>query len=171
MKSFFLSIATLCLTTLCFTQTPAIKSFYDKYKNQEEVTDIKLKGWVLKLASTFAEEEDAERLLKKITQLRVMIMEDGNLVGTSEYKNLLKSVKKDRFEELMKIKDEGSNIDILLREKGDTITDVLVLISGTDGFVMLSLEGALKFSDLNDIEIDIEGGDSFKKIPEKRPRA
>jgi len=174
MRKFIMSVALLCMTAVCFGQTPAIQSFYSKYKNQENVTDIKLKGWVLKLASTFADEEDAERLLKNITHLRVLIMEEGNLVGVSEYKQLIKSVKQDRFEELMKIKEEGSSIDFLIREKGDTITDVLILVSGEDGFVLLSLEGALQFKDLHNLEIDVEGGENFKKIPRDRgevPRA
>ena len=164
----------LCLTVLCFGQSPAIQSFYGKYKDLENVTDIKLQGWVLKLASTFADEEDAERLLKKITHLRVLVMENGNLVKTSEYQQLIRSVKKDRFEELMKIKEDGANIDFLIREEGETITDVLILVSGEDGFVLLSLEGALQFKDLHNLEIDIQGGENFKKIPKNRgdvPRA
>lgn len=169
-----ISIALLCTTVLCFGQSPAIQSFYNKYQNLENVTDIKLKGWVLKLASTFADEENAENVLKKITQLRVLVMEEGNLVDATEYQKLIRSVKKDRFEELMKIKEDGANIDFLIREDGDTITDVLILISGEEGFVLLSLEGALQFKDLHQLEIDVEGGDSFKKIPKNRgdvPRA
>lgn len=164
----------LCLSILCFGQNSAIQSFYGKYKDLENVTDIKLQGWVLKLASTFTDEEDAERILKKITHLRVLIMEDGNLVGAAEYQKLIKSVKKDRFEELMKIKEDGSNIDFLIREEGETITDVLILVSGEDGFVLLSLEGALQFKDLHNLEIDVEGGENFKRIPKNRgdvPRA
>lgn len=174
MFKFIAGLALLCLTSVCFSQTPAIHSFYEKYKNLENVTDIRLQGWVLKLASTFADEEEAESLLKKITHLRVIVMEEGNLVKADEYNRLIKSVKKDRFEELMKIKEDGSFIDIMIREEGETITDVLVLISGEDSFVLLSLEGALRFKDLRQLEIDVEGGDSFKKIPARRadvPRA
>lgn len=164
----------LCVAALCFGQNSAIQSFYGKYKDLEHVTDIKLQGWVLKLASTFADEEDAERILKKITHLRVLVMENGNLVNASEYQQLIRSVKKDRFEELMKIKEDGANIDFLIREEGETITDVLILVSGEDGFVLLSLEGALQFKDLHNLEVDIQGGDNFKKIPKNRgdvPRA
>lgn len=174
MRKFITSVAMLCLTVVCFGQSPAIQSFYSKYKEMENVTDIKLQGWVLKLASTFTDEEDAERILKKITHLRVLIMDEGNLVNATEYQRLIKSVKKDRFEELMKIKEDGANIDFLIREEGETITDVLILVSGEDGFVLLSLEGALQFKDLHNLEIDVEGGENFKKIPRNRgdvPRA
>ncbi len=174
MRKLVASLALLSFSILCFGQSPAVKSFYNKYKNMEDVTDIKLQGWVLKLASTFADEGDTEKLLKKITHLRVMIMDDGNLVKADEYKSLIKSVKKDRFEELMQIKEDGNKIDFFIREKGEAVTDVLIMVNSPDGFVLLSLEGALKFSDLRHLEIDVEGGENFKKIPENRsdvPRA
>ena len=174
MKHLIILISLFVLPTLVFSQSKAIKQFYNKYKDLESVTDIKLNGWVLKLASTFTDEEDAEKILKKITQLRVLVMEEGNLVTKEEYKSLVKSVKKDQFAELFKVKEEGQNIEFMIREEKDLITDVLILVNGEDQFVLLSLEGKLKFSDLNDLNIEIDGGEHFQKLPEHKkdiPRA
>lgn len=174
MKHLIILISLFIAPTIVFSQSKAIKQFYNKYRNLESVTDIKLNGWVLKLASTFTEEEDAEKILKKITQLRVLVMEEGNLVSKEEYKSLVKSVKKDDFAELFKVKEEGQNIEFMIREDKDTITDVLILVNGIDQFVLLSLEGKLKFSDLNDLNIEVDGGEHFQKIPEHKedvPRA
>ncbi len=165
-----LFIATLlCVASLGFAQPKAIKSFYDKYKNLEGVEDIKLQGWLIKLAAGFADEDpEAKRLLKKITQLRILTMDHGNLVSQQEYNQLVKTIKQENFEDLFMVKDEGKNIQFLIREKGETITDVLLLISGDKEFVLLSLEGLLKFSDLNDLNIEVEGSDHFKKLPENK---
>lgn len=156
------------VASLSFAQTKAIANFYDKYKNMEDVTDLKLRGWVLKLASSFSDEAEEAQLLRKISQLRILTMENGNLVSQSEYKNLIKNIKQEAFEELFQVRDEGQTIEFLIREKGDTITDVLMLVSGDDEFIMLSLEGALKFSDLNDLNIEVEGSEHFKKIPDSK---
>ena len=174
MKNVLLALFILALPFIGYSQTPAIKSFYDKYKDMENVQDVKLQGWLLNIASTFADEEEAGKLLQKITQLRVLIMDEGNLVSKQEYNNLMKSVRKSDFESLIQIKDEGQNIEFLIKEKGDTITDVLVVVNGADDFVLLSLEGKLKFSDLNDLNIEVEGAEHFQKLPEKKkdlPRA
>lgn len=151
-------------------QSPAVKEFYEKYKSLDKVTDVHLKGWVLKLASEFSDDEAGERLLKKITQLRVLIMEEGNLVSPVEYKQLLKQLKRDQFEELFHFKEKQKSqaVSFYLREKGDAVTDVIVLVSGQENFVLLSLEGALRFSDLNDLRIDVDGAEHFKKLPEKK---
>lgn len=165
-----LFIATLlCVASVSFAQPKAIKNFYDKYKNLEGVEDIKLQGWLLKLAAGFADEDpEAKRLLKKITQLRILTMDHGNLVSQQEYNQLVKNIKQEDFEDLFMVKEEGKNLQFLIREKGEMITDVLLLISGDEEFVLLSLEGLLKFSDLNDLNIEVEGSDHFKKLPENK---
>jgi len=161
-------LAFCCLPFLAAAQSKPILQFYDQYQGLDNVSDIKLQGWVLRLASRFADEEQGEKLLQKITQLRVMTMEDGNLVTPRDYQRLLRDVKRDAFEELIKVKDKGQHIDLLIREKEKTITDVLLMIHEADGFILLSLEGALQFSDLNDIDIEVEGIDQFKKLPERK---
>jgi len=155
-------------------QRAPIRSFYQKYKGMENTENIQLSGWVLKLAATFSQEEEAGNLLRHISRLRVLTMDDGNIVPRSEFNQLLKQVRKDKFEDLMHIREDGEDVQILIREDKDRITDVLLLVHGKDSFTMLSLEGALRFKDLKDLKIDVEGGDQFQRLPEKRtttPRA
>lgn len=155
-------------------QRAPIRSFYQKYKGMENVENIQLSGWVLKLAATFSDEEEAGKIVRHISKLRVLTMEEDNLVSKSEFNQLLKQVRKDKFEDLMHIREDGDEVQILIREDKDRITDVLLLVYGPDSFTLLSLEGALRLKDLKDLQIDVEGGDHFKRVPEKRaatPRA
>ena len=151
-----------------------IQNFYRKYMTNEKMTNVNLSGWVLQMAAEYADEGKEKEMLQKITKLRVMIMEDGNLVNKTDYSDLIKDIRKDDFEPFMNIKEGSDKIDLYLRDDGETITNVLVLVNGDEEFVLLSLEGNLKFSDLNDINFDVKNGEIFKKIPEERksiPRA
>ena len=168
MRKILFIAALMGVASLSFAQAKAVRNFYDKYKNMENVTDLKLQGWVLKLASSYADEAEEARLLRKITKLRILTMENGNLVTSQEYQSLIKGVKQDAFEELFQIREGGQVVEFLIREKGDTITDVLMLVNGDNGFVLLSLEGALKFSDLNDLNIEVDGSEHFKKLPDDK---
>ena len=67
-------------------------------------------------------------------------MDDGNPISSHEYKDFLNVLRKDDFEELMKIKDEGCAVDFLSREEGEHITNVLMLVHEKDGFVLISLK-------------------------------
>lgn len=174
MKTLSFLILLLCSITLSQAQTESIQQFYNKYKNLEEVTHIKLQGWVLQLAAKHADDDEANKIFKKITQLRFLNMEEGNPVSTDEMSKLLHSLRKDNFEELIQIRDEGEQINCFIRSKEDLITDVVLLISGSDEFLLLSLEGKLRFSDLNDLDLEVKGSEQFKKLPDDRsklPRA
>lgn len=168
MKNIFLLICFLGSTGFTFAQSKSIHNFYNKYAGFENATDINVQGWVLKLASAFSEDEKAQNTLDKITQIRILIMEDENLVTYDDRKKLIRSLKKDKFETLLQVKDGGDNIDFFLREEGDHITNILMLVNGKDGFVLLSLEGLLNLEDIKDLNIDIEGSEHLKKLPKHR---
>lgn len=170
MKNIIIMAFIAILPSLAFCQNKSIEKFYNKYKSQENVTDINLQGWVLELAASFSDDE-SEKVLEKISKLRVLVIEEGNLVNGNEYSQLVKEVKKDSFEELMQFKDGSDKVDIMMREKGNKITNVLLIARGNDGFIMLSLEGDLDWKDLKSLEIDVEGAEHLKKLPEDMPRA
>jgi hypothetical protein len=92
-------------------------------------------------------------------------------VNGSEYNQLVKEIKNDSFEELMQFKEGNEKVDILLKEKGDKITNLLLIARGNDGFIMLSLEGDLDWKDLKSLKIDVEGAEHLKKLPDDMPRA
>lgn len=174
MKNFLFVILVGLMPLFSTAQNPNVKAFYDKYMGQENVTNVNLQGWVLQMAAKFSDDENGEKLLQKITKLRVMVMEERNLVSKNDYQSLVKSIHKDRFEKLMEIRDGAEKIDFFIQEDGDEISNLLMLINGDDEFILVSLEGNLKFSDLQDLNFEINGGDQFKKIPKKKkdvPRA
>jgi hypothetical protein len=153
-------------------QIQSIENFYNKYMEHEKATQINLKGWLLQMASDEEEGEEAEdNIFDKIEQLRILVMEDGNAVSQSDYKKLMKDVQKDNFEQLMKVQDEGTQVDILLREEGGKITNVLLVVFEEDEFVLLSLEGLFDYDDLPELNLDMNGANHLKKIPKKDPRA
>ncbi len=168
-----LIIASALMFTLSglFAQTESVKTFYDRYTNQEKVSDYTINGWLLKVASEYSDNADASKVLEKITQLRVLVMDDGNPISSHEYKDFMKVLRKDSFEELIKIKDKDVDVDFFIREEGQHITNVLMLVNEKDGFVLISLEGLLKMEDLKNINLDIEGGEHFEAMGKKIPRA
>ena len=133
----------------------------------EKISDISLNGWVLSMASKMSDEEGTE-ILEKITKLRIMIADEKDIVAKTDVKKLIKDVQKNSFEDLMTIRDEGTRINFMIREEGENITNVLVIIHGEGDFILLSLEGNLNFDDLKQLDFDVEGGDIFKKLPNER---
>ncbi|MEN0003261.1 MAG: DUF4252 domain-containing protein [Bacteroidota bacterium] len=155
-------------------QSNAIDALIDKYESREEVSTLNLQGWLFNLVANADDDEETTGVSAKINHIQLMVMDEQNLVSPKEMKRFKSAIYKDQYEPLFQIREEKNLVEFLLREEGDLITDVLILVSGKEDFVLLNLSGQLKFSDLNDLDIQVEGGDHFKKIPENRrdvPRA
>ncbi len=170
MKKPLFLLALVALPMLCLAQSKAINEFYNKYRQDEHFLDIKLSGGLLNLVANKTEDEQDKRVIRKITALRALVLEEGHSVREEDYTQLLRDAKADSFEELIKVRDGGDKVEILIREKGNAISHVLLLVNGEDSFVLLSLEGLLQFSDLNNIHIDIKGADFLRDLPERRKR-
>ena len=113
-------------------------------------------------------EEDGTEILQKITKLRIMLAEEKDIVSKADVKKLMRDVRKNDFEDLMMVRDEGTRVNFMIREEGKNITNVLVIIHGDGEFIMLSLEGNLNMEDLKQLEFDVEGGDIFKKLSDDK---
>lgn len=169
MKNIFFGLALLCLPLFLNAQSKSIENFYNRYKGMDEVLAINISGALINFVFANSDEGD-EEAASKITNIRVLLVEKGSVVKNRDYNSLLKSIKKDNFEELMRIKDGGDAVNFHLREKGNRITDVLVTIHGEDNFLMLNLEGSFDYEDLNELDLNLEGGEHLKKIPKKKKK-
>lgn len=170
MKKPLFLLALAALPFLCLAQSKAINEFYNKYSQDEHFLDIKLSGGLLNLVASQTDDEGDKQVIRKITALRALVLEEGQMVKKEDYARLLQGAKADSFEELIKVRDGGDHVEVLIREKGNAISHILLLVNGEDSFVLLSLEGLLQFSDLNDINIDVKGADFLRKLPERRKR-
>jgi len=166
MKKLIIALAILVIPMSLLSQHEDIEMFYNKHVGNEKITNISLNGWILSLASKMSDENGTE-ILEKITKLRVLVAED-NVIPTSDIKQLMKDVRSNQYEDLVVVREEDTRVNIMLREEGKTITNVLIVVRSDDEFILLSLEGNLNFDDLKELDFDIEGGDFFKKIPQDR---
>ncbi len=142
-----------------FAQNKNIESFYNKYMNQQNVTNINMEGWVLNLASEYIDEDSGEAFLKDVSKLRIMVMEEGNLVQPEEYNGLISSLRSDNFEELMTVRDGETKVNLYAQQKDGIISNAVMMVNEPDEFVLLSLEGAIKLEDLQNIQLNM---DNFK---------
>jgi Domain of unknown function (DUF4252) len=171
MKNTFLLLL-IVLPMIAFSQSKSIEDFYSKFKNQEKITLLTISGGLIKFAAS-ADENINKNVLDKISQIRLLVSEES-FVTKNDYTKLKKNLKKDSFEDLMQINAEGAKVDILIRENGKYISEVVLLVNDDEDFIMISLEGNFQYSDLNDLNLNFDGGNYLKKLPKKRdliPRA
>ena len=73
------------------------------------------------------------------------------------------------YEELVTVRDKGSNVRFVTKEANGTINELLLLVGGKTEFVMMSFVGNI---DLNKIaklakKLDIDGAEHLDKVRKK----
>ncbi|MCB9081383.1 MAG: DUF4252 domain-containing protein [Lewinellaceae bacterium] len=166
---YYLVIIALLGPVIGTAQNTALDKFIQQFRNQESATSLQLSGWGLQLASRKTQNEDAQRLLNRITGLRMLSLKEGQTIARPQLKDLLSNLHTDHYEDLAVFRDGDNMVQFLIRENtSGMITDLLMLINGEDNFLLLNLEGELRFSDLNDLDLEFEGAENLKRLPEKR---
>ena len=171
MKNMIIAACLLLAPLMSFSQqsNPAIQSFYDKYSEIDNVSDIELSGGLLKFISSYASDESGIKdPIEKVSYLRILVMNDGNIVKPADLSNLLRSVKADAFEDLMQIRDGKTKVDVLIKESKGVISNALLVVNDDEDFVLISLEGSLSLKDLESLNLDVEGAEYFKKMKQKK---
>jgi len=151
MKSYILCLLAMALPIFAIAQSNAVETFFQKYANSEAVTEFDLQGFLLNVKG------ESNNLENKISKLRGLVIEEANPIPANDLQDLILNVKKEKFEEIIKVRSGDTRVEILVKDNGDQLTDALVMVNTDEEFVLLALEGALNFEDLQNLDFDFEG--------------
>lgn len=148
------------------------QSQFDKFEDIEGVTSVVVTQKAFSLMSKIGSESDDEYLdmIKNIESLKVYATESEEVANQME-KAAMSYLKTANLEELMRVKDEGSNVTIYVREgkSEDFVQELFMFVKDSDKTskesVIISLTGEI---DLNQIakltaKMDLPGGEHLEK--------
>lgn len=159
MNKFMTIIIALLISTAAFAGD-SFDKVYSKYASSNEVTSINITKSMIKLASNFLDKEDVEsrKLLESIESVKVLISEGGSQQFSSDAKTI--SDNKD-YEELMRIADSGDKVLLLVKEQGENIQEVVVLVDSESEFIVANIKGNIDLDQvgkaLKSLNIDVNG--------------
>ena len=149
-------------------QADAISTYFEKYMDDERFTMVYVSPKMFELVSKVSSEEmdqDVKDILKDLKGLRILTTE---LNSEGFYSEAKKMIDTKQYEILMTVRDEGSNIEFLVKEKADIIEELLLLVGGSDEFVLMSFVGNLNLKKIAKLgeTLDIEGVQHLEKLDE-----
>jgi len=152
-------------------QSPAIQDFHDRYKENGKYVSVRIEGGLLKfLTNVDTNDENAKDLMKAISGLESItfhsIDRDEPDFDDNYLKKFKKSIQKDKYEELMIVRDGDTLVDFLIKEKNGKISDLLLMVNNIDEFFLLNFSGEIDLATLSKLsdELDIKGAKHLRKI-------
>jgi hypothetical protein len=161
------------IATFAISHSYAQKSlhqFIEKYAEVENFNNISLQGSLLNLVFNNSKNKKESVTSLNLKQLTAFWTEDYNPISKKEVRQLLNSLRKDNYEDLIFVKDGSANVNFLIQENAKTITGVILLVDDIDDFYLIQLSGKMNYDNLRDLDLDIEGIEHFKKLPKNRTR-
>jgi hypothetical protein len=121
---------------------------------------------MFEMVARLAEDEvDAEvqQVIKDLKGLRVLVREGD---GTKYYNEAVKTLNLKAYEELMTVRDGNQNIRFVIKDNGDIIEELLLLVGSPDEFVMISFVGKIDLDKIAKLAktADIQGLEHLEKV-------
>jgi Domain of unknown function (DUF4252) len=153
-------------------QTDAISKYFDQYVNDERFTVVYISPKMFEILGKLdldeMKDEEAQIIMdvvKELKGLRVLTTEQTPL---KFYNEAVSKIKTSEFEILLTVRDEEENVQFLIKDEGDIINELLLLVGGEDEFVMLSFVGDIDLNKISQLakKLDVKGVEHLDKLNE-----
>lgn len=163
--------AVVLLPLLLSAQSPADKLF-DKYSEMDGYTSVYITQHMFGLFADVETEQDESGfldLVKNLNCIKVVAFdkESGEAPGNVNfYKEVIKSLPEDMYEELMVVKKKGQDIKFLIRKENDTIRELLMISGGENDNALISIQGNIDLKSISKLSraMNIEGLENIEEL-------
>ena len=157
------------LAAVAPAQNDAINRFFSQYMDDEQFTVVfvspKMFSLVSKISTDDPDWEKFREVVGGLTGLRVLTA-DSIDTGLKLYKEALSKVPASEYSELLTVRDGKENVRIWVKDKGNIIHELLLLVGSPDEFVLLSLTGTIDLDKISNLSkgLDIDGVKHLDKV-------
>ena len=125
-------------------QNDAITKYFSKYVDNDDFSHVTVSGKMFSMINQIEVEDDEDRAmvesLGKIKGVKALFAEE-NVNGEAMYKEALGLIDGKGYEELMSIREDDKDIKFMIKEKGNKIDELFMVMGGDNEFGLVSIVG------------------------------
>ena len=172
-KILFLLPLVLLLAKAAPAQNDAINRFFNQYMEDERFTVVFVSPKMFSLVSKIStDDEDWEKFREAIGGLTGLrgLTADSITTGMDLYHEALKKVPTNEYSELLTVRDGQENVRIWVKDSGNIINELLLLVGAPQEFVLLSLTGKIDLDKISELSkgLDIDGVKQLEKVKKNK---
>jgi Domain of unknown function (DUF4252) len=164
-------IALLLMATVSmgvYAQGEAINKFFTKYATDESFTTATISSKMFSLITNMeAETPEDKELIEAISKLKGLkvLGKENTSDARVLYKEAFGLIGKD-YEELMAVRDKDKDMKFFIRESGGKVSELLMVMGGTDDFMLLSLYGEIDLKQISRIgrKMNVDGLEELENM-------
>lgn len=171
-RLFMIVAATTVFATMGHAQSDAIQRYFEKYMNDPKFDMVYISPKMFEMVSKIDLEGDnvdpeVKDIIKDLKGLRILSYDGPE--GEEYYKEALSKINLNEYSELLTARDGKENVNIRVKDNGDIVNELLLIVGGDDEFVLISFSGNIdlkKVGKLGSI-LNIDHMKELERIDEK----
>lgn len=104
------------------------------------------KPFIKKALREDGESEEVISLIKKVSKIKIMTVDNGNKDMLNEYSRYLNN---NDFEEWATIKHNGENVNVRVKQNGETIKNMMITVNSDKELVFVDVKGNFTADDIS----------------------
>lgn len=156
LKNIFLGLLTLFMLQSCIVSgrpnmdfvRHSAHDFKDVRFASFNVPVLLAKPFIKKALREDGESEEVINLIKKVSKIKVMTVENGRKEMLNEYSRYLND---NDFEEWATIKHNGENVNVRVKQNGETIKNMMITVNSDKELVFVDVRGNFTADDISKI--------------------
>jgi len=163
MKKLVLILIVALAPALANAQNSAVENLFKKYGGQDGFTTVTINSGLLKMAAEFSDDDDGMEILNSIKGIKILAQEDGD--AGNFYDEVMGSLKKDSYEELMTVNSDDEDVIFLVKKEGKRIKEFLLVVGGNEENALIYISGDMYMKDLAQLGSSMNiHGDAFAHL-------
>lgn len=104
------------------------------------------KPYIKKALREDGEDEELIRLMKKVSKIKVLTVENGDRKMLKDFASYLNN---NNYEEWATIRHDGDNVNIRVKQKGDAIRNMMITVNSDKDLVFVDIRGNFTADDIS----------------------
>lgn len=163
-------VSAFLVLSLNLNAQTAVDKIFDKYNGSAGFTSVTINKYMFEMIArmdTSEEGKEFREAISKLYSIRILAMDSVNSGGVNLYDVVMNSLPEKEYKELMTIKEGNTDIKFLVREKGDIITELILIAGGrNEENALIVIKGEIDLASIGAIgrSMDIEGLEQLEKL-------
>ncbi|MDQ3015872.1 MAG: DUF4252 domain-containing protein [Bacteroidota bacterium] len=167
MKSFLISFFVISMTAISASaQQDAIMKYFSKYVDDTRFSAVYISPKMFNMVSKIEIEDmdpEVQEVIRSMKGLRILHTEQDAL---KFYNEAIKTISANDYELLLTARDEGENVRFMVKDNGDIVEELLMIVGGEKNFALLSFLGNIDLKKVGKLAkaLDIDNLQYLEKL-------
>lgn len=173
MKKLSLIVLVFVFPLFVFSQHQSVNKLFEKYAGKEGFTTVYISKNLFRMVGEMnLDDPDMDELVDKLETIKILASDSEFINGNNLnfYEEIMDELPINEYDELLVVKEKDQDVMFLSKEKNGIITELLLIVGGTDSNALISITGNIDLRHISKLASSMKGTgmEHLEKLEEEK---